>query len=239
MKKVFRRIAIALVLVTLALSMTACMGRTANTTPSYVNTYYIDGVKSDSNYVQVLSGNIYIVKTKDADTNKVNQVLGTYYVDGNAITLFSADGEETIATGTYTDNAWKITFGGKDYVKEVAASGCQASNWSTYLIFGILILAIIGLFIWSSISKKKQAKKAQETVSKLKVGDKVKTIGGICGFVAEIDDTENTFVLDVKSGDKSSYIKFDKGAIYQTAPVGNGTEEKTEENAETKEEKKD
>ena len=94
------------------------------------------------------------------------------------------------------------------------------------------------MFIWSSISKKKQAKKAQETVSKLKVGDKVKTIGGICGFVAEIDDTENTFVLDVKSGDKSSYIKFDKGAIYQTASVG-GAEEKPEENAEKKEEKKD
>ena len=111
------------------------------------------------------------------------------------------------------------------FVKQAPSSGCQNGNVSTYVIFGILIAAIIGLFIWSSISKKKQTKMAQETVSKLKVGDKVKTIGGICGYVAEIDDTENTFVLEVKTEKESSFIKFDKGAIYQTAPAGSGTAE--------------
>ena len=53
----------------------------------------------------------------------------------------------------------------------------------------------------------------------LRIGDKVKTIGGVCGVVIAIDDAENTFTLETGSGDNVSYIKFDKGAIYQTAPA--------------------
>ena len=53
----------------------------------------------------------------------------------------------------------------------------------------------------------------------LKPGNKVKTIGGVCGVVVEVCD-DNTFVLETgteKSG--KSYIKFDKQAIYQTDAV--------------------
>ncbi len=56
-------------------------------------------------------------------------------------------------------------------------------------------------------------------VNTLKIGDRVKTIGGICGFVAQINDAENTFVLETGLEENKSYIKFDKGAIYQTAPA--------------------
>lgn len=51
------------------------------------------------------------------------------------------------------------------------------------------------------------------------MGDKVKTIGGVCGVIVAIDDAENTFTMETGSGDNVSYIKFDKGAIYQTAPA--------------------
>lgn len=86
-------------------------------------------------------------------------------------------------------------------------------------IFAVLLVAIIGLFVWQSISGKKKQKEAQNMVNALKVGDRVKTIGGICGFVAEINNAENTFVLETGTDDKKSYVKFDKGAIYQTAPA--------------------
>lgn len=89
----------------------------------------------------------------------------------------------------------------------------------TYIVFGVMLLAIIGLFVWQSISGKKKQKEAQNMVDSLKVGDRVKTIGGICGFVAEINNAENTFVLETGMDDKKSYVKFDKGAIYQTAPA--------------------
>ena len=85
----------------------------------------------------------------------------------------------------------------------------------------------------------------------IKPGNKVKTIGGICGIVVEVCEDDNTFVLETgteKSG--KSYMKFDKQAVYQTDAVaekpakaekeakGKKTEEKaTEEVKEVKEEK--
>ena len=92
-------------------------------------------------------------------------------------------------------------------------------NWGSIAIMGVLIVAIIGLFIWQTISGNKKQKQAQEMVNTLKIGDRVKTIGGICGFVAQINDAENTFVLETGLEENKSYIKFDKGAIYQTAPA--------------------
>lgn len=94
----------------------------------------------------------------------------------------------------------------------------EGSNTGSIIIFVVLLVAIIGLFIWNSISNKKKQKEAQNMVDSLKVGDRVKTIGGVCGFVAEINNAENTFVLETGTDDKKSYVKFDKGAIYQTAP---------------------
>ena len=120
-------------------------------------------------------------------------------------------------------------------------------NWGSIAIMGVLIVAIIGLFIWQTISGKKKQKQAQEMVNTLKIGDRVKTIGGICGFVAQINDAENTFVLETGLEENKSYIKFDKGAIYQTAPAQGSAnaapveevnaEEKVEEIEEVKEEK--
>ena len=100
----------------------------------------------------------------------------------------------------------------------------------SYIVMGVLIIAIIGLFVWSSISNKKKQKQAVEMVNSLKIGDRVKTIGGICGFVAQINDAENTFVLETGLEENKCFVKFDKGAIYQTAPAqGNAVSEKKDE----------
>ena len=94
-----------------------------------------------------------------------------------------------------------------------------SSGVGTYILLGVFVVAIIGLMVWQNISNKKRAKEAQEMVNNIKIGDRVKTIGGICGFVAQINDAENTFVLETGLEGTKSYIKFDKGAIYQTAPA--------------------
>ena len=106
----------------------------------------------------------------------------------------------------------------------------EANPIGSYIIMGVLIVAIIGLFIWQSITNKKRQKEAQEILNGLKIGDRVKTIGGVCGFVVQINDSENTFVLETGLENNKSYVKFDKGAIYQTAPAeGNAVEKKAEE----------
>lgn len=81
----------------------------------------------------------------------------------------------------------------------------------------------------------------------IKPGNKVKTIGGICGVVVEVNAEENTFVLETGTeASGKSYIKFDKQAVYQTDAVAEDAkkakeakkEEKSEEPAETKEDAK-
>lgn len=102
-------------------------------------------------------------------------------------------------------------------------------SYVTWIIFGVLIVAIIGLFIFSSRRRKKQEKDAQDLINAVQPGNKVKTIGGICGIVVEVDNEEQTFVLETgteKSG--KCFIKFDRQAIYQTDAVVKPAEEKVE-----------
>ena len=115
----------------------------------------------------------------------------------------------------------------------------EQNDWTSYVMIVVLIVAIIGLFIWSSYSNKKKQKQAQEMVNGIQIGDKVKTIGGVCGYVAEINDAENTFVLRTgMEGKEDFFVKFDKGAIYQTAPAKPRTEKKEEVPAEKPKAKK-
>lgn len=99
----------------------------------------------------------------------------------------------------------------------------------TWIIFGVLAVAVVALFIFSSRRRKKQEKDAQDLINAVQPGNKVKTIGGICGIVVEVDNEEQTFVLETgteKSG--KCFIKFDRQAIYQTDAVV-AKEEKVEE----------
>ncbi len=122
-----------------------------------------------------------------------------------------------------------------DAASEAAESTPTGNNLPMTIIFIVIIVGMIGLLIWQTVSGKKKQKEARNMVDSLKVGDRVKTIGGVCGFVAEINNAENTFVLETGLDGNKSYVKFDKGAIYQTAPAQGSAvaaEEKTEEKQE-------
>ena len=107
------------------------------------------------------------------------------------------------------------------------------------ILFIVIFVLLIGLMIWQTVSGKKKQKEAQNMVDALKKGDRVKTIGGICGFVVEINNEENTFVLETGTETQKSYVKFDKGAIYQTAPhEGSAAAKEAQEKAEAKVEEK-
>lgn len=90
----------------------------------------------------------------------------------------------------------------------------------TYVILGVLIVAIVVMFVFSSKRRKKQEEDAKNLIDAVKPGNKVKTIGGICGLVVEVDKEENTFVLETGSEQSGKcFIKFDRQAIYQTDAV--------------------
>ena len=120
------------------------------------------------------------------------------------------------------------------------------SSWPTYVILGVLIVAIIVMFVFSSKRRKKQEEEAKNLIDSVKPGNKVKTIGGICGIVVEVDSEENTFVLETGTEQSGKcFIKFDKQAIYQTdavvdksAPAADADKPAEETEAETAEEVK-
>lgn len=101
------------------------------------------------------------------------------------------------------------------------------------VILAVLIVVVIVFYVMSSKKRKKQEQDAQNLIDAVKPGNKVKTIGGICGIVVEVDPEENTFVLETGTETTGkSYMKFDKQAIYQTDAVVEKTEsvaEKAEE----------
>lgn len=112
----------------------------------------------------------------------------------------------------------------------------SSSNIFTYIVLGVLVVAIVVMFVFSSRRRKKQEQDAKDLIDSVKPGNKVKTIGGICGIVVEVDAEENTFVLE--TGTELSgkcYIKFDKQAIYQTDAVVEKSEKKEEKSGEAEE----
>lgn len=120
---------------------------------------------------------------------------------------------------------------------EEASDGANqsGSRVGSYILIGVLVLAIVAFWIYNSKASKKQQKEAQAKLDAVKPGNKVTTIGGISGIVVEVSEEDGTFVLETgteKSG--KSYLKFIKQAIYETdAVVENGKEsalksEKTE-----------
>ena len=114
------------------------------------------------------------------------------------------------------------------------------ANAANIVFICVIVALLVAFFVWSFISNKKKQRNFNDTINAVKPGSKVKTIGGVCGEVVEIDDEENTFVLKTGTSDGSgvSYLKFDKQAIYQTdAKPEPKAEEPVKEEKSAKEEK--
>ena len=105
------------------------------------------------------------------------------------------------------------------------------SNIGSIVFIVLIVAAFVAMMIFNSRSTKKRQQESQKMLDAIKPGSKVKTIGGICGVVVEVNAEENTFVLETGTeASGKSYIKFDKQAVYQTDAVSEGAKsaEKTE-----------
>lgn len=100
------------------------------------------------------------------------------------------------------------------------ATQSQLPPWVTPVVFGVII---VGMIVFSIFTRRAQKKKQDETnamLDAIKPGNKVKTIGGICGVVVEVCKEDGTFILETGSEESGkSYIKFDKQAVFQTDAV--------------------
>ncbi len=98
--------------------------------------------------------------------------------------------------------------------EEASKNGCTV--WS-FLPWIIVIGIMFVFYFFNKRSQKKREQELNDTLDAIQPGNKVKTIGGICGVVVEVCPEDNTFILETGSEESGkSYIKFDKKAVYQT-----------------------
>lgn len=105
-----------------------------------------------------------------------------------------------------------------DVSTESSSSGSRSSNgWMTWVFLGIIVVAFVLMFVFQGRRQKKQQAEQDAVMNALRPGNKVKTIGGVCGIVVEVNPEENTFVMETGNElNGKCYLKFDRQAIYQT-----------------------
>lgn len=94
----------------------------------------------------------------------------------------------------------------------IAAEG--GSTWGT--IWPLLLIggAMVLMMVMTIIPQKKRQKKAQEMMSKLKAGDKIKTIGGFIGEVNAVDEANNCLIINIGTEANKVLVSIDKAAVY-------------------------
>lgn len=94
------------------------------------------------------------------------------------------------------------------------------SKYMLYIMFGVIIVLIVIYMMFSGKKNKQRQKEYLEQLEAIQPGHKVKTIGGICGVVAEVCD-DNTIIIETGSElTGKSYVKMDKEMIAQTDAKG-------------------
>lgn len=97
-------------------------------------------------------------------------------------------------------------------------TGGQAGGIGQFIPLVLIIVVFYFFMIRPQLKKTKEQKKFRENI---KVGDKIVTIGGIHGKIAEIQDT--TFIITVEAGVK---LKIEKSAVSMDSTSLIGAEQK-------------
>lgn len=123
-------------------------------------------------------------------------------------TVVFAEGEGSVAqTATGSENT-ASTAQAPEAVPEVNPV------MSTIMSIFPLILIIVLLYFMMIRPQRKKEKETRAMINAMKVGDKVVTIGGICGKVAKIKD-EFVFIEtgNIGTQDEKSIIKMERDAV--------------------------
>ena len=93
-----------------------------------------------------------------------------------------------------------------------ANTGQKPGGGMEMIIMMVVLFAIVYFFM-IRLQNKKQ-KEIQKFRNSLTIGQEIVTIGGIHGTIKQIDENDNTVMVEVASGTK---IKFEKSAIMPNA----------------------
>lgn len=108
---------------------------------------------------------------------------------------------------------------------------CAENNGGSIAVYVILIVVMLALLIMPYFTQKKKNQEFAKMLEAMKVGDLVKTAGGIIGRITKITDKGDikTVILETGSKTEKSYMEFDISMIYCVLKSTKIEEEKVEE----------
>lgn len=127
---------------------------------------------------------------------------------------------------------------------DTAKTGATGGQWWIYVV---LIVLVVVMLVLPSISNRRRMKEYNQMLDQLRVGDEVRTIGGVIGKVIKINTKNDikTFVLETGAKGSKTTMEFDIASVgtvlksTYVAPVEEKKEEvkvEAQEPAEVKEE---
>ena len=95
-----------------------------------------------------------------------------------------------------------------NYLLTSSSGATTGGNGGSLVLMLILIAIIIVFMVFNRRSQQKRQEETKNMLDAIQPGNKVKTIGGICGIVVEVCPEDNTFVLETGTeASGTSYIK--------------------------------
>lgn len=94
----------------------------------------------------------------------------------------------------------------------------QQGSAMSMIIMMVIIFAIMYFFMIRPQNKKQ--KEIQKFRNSIVPGTEIVTAGGIYGKVKEVNDADNTLMIEIASGVK---IKISKNSVYANAPAEQGS----------------
>ena len=120
-----------------------------------------------------------------------------------------------------------------------------ANKGSSIWVYVILIVLVVAMLVLPTITNRRRMKEYNTMLDQLRVGDEIRTIGGVVGRVTKINTKGEikTFVLETGAKGSKTTMEFDMaavGTVLKSTYVAPATEEnkkaKKEEKTENKEE---
>jgi preprotein translocase subunit YajC len=111
----------------------------------------------------------------------------------------------------------------------LAAASSQQSGSSLTLLLPLVLMGVFFYFFLMRPQRQQRAKQ-QQLLSALEVGDEVLTAGGMYGTIAEIDDEDDTILVEVAPGTR---IRMLRRAVSQRLVEDEGYDDEDEADDET------
>ena len=122
---------------------------------------------------------------------------------------------------------------------EEASGAAKTGIGNTWWIYVVLILLVVAMLVLPTITNRKREKEYNSMLDKIRVGDEVRTIGGVIGRITKITEKNGvkSFILETGARGSKTTMEFDMAAIGVVLKSTYVEEEKPAEKEEKAEEK--